>query len=294
MSRPTIAELKLTEDRRYWPSRAVPGRKGMCFETIMGCHDEDPLRAKSARKASSQIGRKRQRKAILKLARKLEYEARGMRVPKSLASSLHMRRKRDAIFSHVWRLADRYNGPVTTATVIKRGWEFTADQLEHIDLPRLRNGFLADLNRRGAGQADGWLIGFFHGEWETPSEVCRLHLHIVVAGEMIETVDELRKGRNYRYRNHDSVRFRVRIDRKPLTDLPYPFTYCLKSYWPWKHVVVTASGKRRTRRHKRIPEPVHTQVLQFLDRRRLTDLVVVKHVSVRKGRLKHSTKKSKR
>lgn len=95
-------------------------------------------------------------------------------VPQSLACSLHMRRRRDATFSQIWRLAARYKGPIATATVIKRGWELTPDHLETVDLRRLLNGFLADLDRRGAGTADGWLIGFVHGEHENPAGLSRV------------------------------------------------------------------------------------------------------------------------
>lgn len=288
MPRPTIDSLKRTKSRTYWPSLAMPHPEGGRFDLRAKCQAEDAVRAKASQNVGRRTRDKRKRKALLKLARKLCYEARGKRVPKSLACSSHMRSKRNAIFSQVWRLADEYKSPITTATVIKRRWEFTPDQLETVDLGRLLKGFLADLDRRGAGSAEGWLIAFIHGEYETPSGLIRLHLHMIVAGEMIRVVDSLRKGRNYKYRKDDDVYCRVRIDRKPLSNLPYPFTYCLKAYWPWKHVTITVHGKRRSRKHKRIPEPVHTQVLQFLDRHRLNDLVVLKHVSVKGGRLVHS------
>jgi hypothetical protein len=288
MARPTIFDLKRTSDRNYWPSVAGPGHNGLRFEAVKDCQLEDRLRIKSAVKASCQAREKRQQKAFLKLALKLDRQVLGRRPLKSLASSRYMRRKRDAIFSQIWRLVDNYPGKVTTATVIKRDWEFTPDQLETVNLGKLLKGFLADLDRRGAGEADGWLIAFMHGEWETPKGVYRLHLHMILAGEMIDVVDRLRHGRNYKYEPDDDVRCRVRIDRKPLSNFPQPLTYCLKAYWPWKHVTVTENGKRRTRRHKRIPEPQHTRVLLFLDRHSLNDLLVLKHVSVKQGRLIHS------
>lgn len=290
MSRPNIATLKPTASRRYWPSLAAPGRNGEQYETIEACHREDRLRASSSRKLASRTKKKSKRKAILSVARKLEYDARNKPVPKSLSSSLHLRGRRDAIFSQLWRLADKYDGPITTATAIKRGWEFTPETLAALDVKALLNTFLADLDRRGATEAKGWLIAFVHGEWETPLGLFRLHLHMIVAGNMIKVVDRLRTGSKYKYRKDDNVRFRVRIDRKPLTNLPYPFTYCFKAYWPWKYVCLTANGKRRTRRHRRIAEPQHTQVLQFLDRHSVSDLVVMKHVSVRGGQLRHQSK----
>lgn len=291
MVRPTIDDLKPTRDRKWWPSLAPPGPRGEFFEAAVACELQDAFRAKSALKAASLHSDQGKRKAARKLAKKLNYKAVRRATPKSLASSKHVRGIRSRVFSHVWRFVDKYDGPVTTATVIKRGSEYTPDELDTVDVTKLLNSYLADLDRRGAGNADGWLIGFLHGEWETPAEIYRLHLHMIVAGQMIAVVDKLRKGRCYWHEDGDSVRCRVRIDRKPLTDLPHPLTYCFKGYWPRKHVIIGANGKRRTRGHKRIPEPHHTQVLQFLDRHSLSDLVVLKHVSVKGGRLKVSKPK---
>ena len=286
MARPTIIDLQLTDDRCYWPSLAKPGRKGARFEPVTSCNDEDHRRVCSSLRASDLSCDKRFKKNANRLAHRLAYRERKEKPPKTPASSRYMRRKRNSIFSQVWRLVDRYSGKVTTATLIKRGWEFTPEELDDVDVDKLLKSFLADLDRRGACKADGWLVAFLHGEWETPAEIYRLHVHMVVAGAMIGVIDRLREGRNYKYVPDDNVRFRVRIDRKPLSNLPYPLTYCLKAYWPWKHVTATANGKRRTRRHKRIPEPQHTQVLLFLDKYELSDLAVLKHVSVKRARLK--------
>jgi hypothetical protein len=205
-----------------------------------------------------------------------------------------MRRLRNRIFSQLWKLVDAYPGLVTTFTAIKRGWEFTPEQLLDADLDKLLAGFLSDLNRRGAANATGWLIAFVHGEYETPTGLFRLHLHGVVADGMMAVLEKLRAGPMYKHEAGDIVRVRLRINRKPLTNLPYPLTYCLKGYWPWKHVILGANGKRRTRRHKRIPEPYHTLVLLFLDRLSINDLVVVKHLHVRRGQLKCSRSKPAR
>lgn len=289
MARPTIIDLKLTSDRGFWPSLAASGRNGVCFEPIgTFCETEDELRRSSTLNAiglARNLGLFGSRPAR-RLAKRLDYKGRGKKPPKSISSSAYMRRLRNRIFSQIWRLVTKYSGRVTTFTAIKRGWEFTPKELAGVNLEKLLNGFLSDLNRRGAGQAEGWLIAFIHGEFETPAHIYRLHVHGIAAGAMIDVVDRLRKGRKYKYRPGDSVRFRVRIDRKQLTHLPHPLTYCFKSYWPWKHVVIGTNGKRRTRRHKRIPEPYHTQVLLFFDKHVPGDFVVLKHLSVSKGQLR--------
>jgi hypothetical protein len=196
-----------------------------------------------------------------------------------------MRHLRERLFSQLGRRVAKYPGAVTTFTVVKRGWEFSPDELDDVDVAKLLAAFLSELNRRGAASANGWLIVFLHGEFETPTGIYRLHLHGVAAGQMIDVVDSLRKGRSYKHIVGDTVRCRVRIDRKPLQHLPHPLTYCFKGYWPWKHVIVGANGRRRTRQHKRIPEPHHSQVLAFLDRHDASDLVLLKHLRVVGGSL---------
>jgi hypothetical protein len=288
--RPNIIYLRRTRARKYWPSLAGQGAGDVQFDLLAACEAEECLRRHSAMLMMSRtrLGLFTARHTR-RLIKRLDYRKRGKGVPRSLASSVYMRRVRDRVFSQLWRLIEAYPGRVAAFTAIKRGWEYTPEQLLAVDLGKLLGAFLSDINRRGAGEADGWLIAFIHGEYETPAGIFRLHLHGIVGGGMIEVVDGLRRGAKYRHEPGDNVRFRLRITRKPLTNLPYSLTYCLKSYWPWKHVVVGAHGKRRTRRHKRIPEPYHTLVLLFLDRHSLNDLVVLKHLQIAAGGLELSS-----
>lgn len=288
MPRQNIGHLRRTGDRAFWCSTAPAGTNGEAFETNEFCIVEDKLRCRSTQLAivaGVRAGLFAARSAR-RLQKRLDYARPRNGPPRSSASSAYMRRLRDRVFSQIWKLVAAAPARVTTFTAIKRGWELTPEQLLEADLDKLLSGFLSDLNRRGAAQASGWLIAFLHGEYETPAGIFRLHLHGIVSGDMITVLDELRKGRKYKYRPDDSVRFRLRIARKPLTNLPHSLTYCFKSYWPWKHVVVGANGKRRTRRHKRIPEPYHTLVLLFLDRHQPSDFVVLQHVAVARNRLK--------
>ena len=208
MPRPTIIDLKLTANRRYWPSLARRGRKGERFETLEFSEAEDAGRVKSSHKASQLKAHAVHRKTARKLSKKLSYKAKGKKPPSSMASNRHMRRLRNRIFSQIDRLVRSYRGKVTTFTVVKRGWEFSPDELLDVDLDKLLNGFLSDLNRRGAAQAEGWLIAFIHGEHKTPQNVFPLHVHGIVAGGMIGVVDKLRKGRNYKSRKRQYSRDR--------------------------------------------------------------------------------------
>ena len=293
MPRHNLTDIRLTLDLAFWPSNAATDPSGQSFEAVINGHAEDTERTKSTLNVIDAARHLHlfPARAARRLIKRLESMASGKKTPQSMASSAHMRRVRNRIFSQIWRLASKSAARTTTFTAIKRGWEFKPEQLGDVVLEKLLNGFLSDLNRRGAGDADGWLIAFIHGEFETPANIYRLHVHGIASGEMIGVVDSLRHGRKYKFKSGDSVRFRVRIDRKALTNLPYPLTYCFKAYWPWKHVIIGANGKRRTRRHRRIREPYHTQVLVFFDQRTPSDFVVFKHLTVRKGQLKPTRKK---
>lgn len=287
MPKQSLAHVRRTTKRRYRPSLAQPTETGAQFESVEACEIEDRLRQRSITRAARLGTQARLYDAdrARRLAARLNYKAGSRRPPRSLCCSLYMRRVRDRIFSHLYLLTATSRHRVTTFTAVKRGWEFSPEQLLAVDPDKLLCGFLSDLNRRGASEADGWLIGFMHGEYETPEGIFRLHLHGIVAGGMINVLDRLRNGPNYNHRPGDNVRFRLRIARKRLSNLPYSLAYCLKSYWPWKHVVDSPHGRRRTRRHKRIPEPYHTLVLLFLDHHSINDLVVMKHLRVAGGGL---------
>jgi hypothetical protein len=288
MPRQSISDLRLTTASEYHPSQAPMGPDGQTFESTELCRAEDAKRVRLLHRVLSRPDRLISRRNARRLAVGLARWPRRRRA-RTLASSVDMRLLRNRVFSQLWRLVAKCKGLVTTFTVVKRAWEFTPEELDEANLDKLLAGFLSDLNRRGAGGASGWLIAFIHGEFETPAGIYRLHLHGVAAEGMIDVVDKLRKGA--KYKNDNTVHCRVRIDRKPLEHLPYPLTYCFKSYWPRKHVIMGVNGKRRTRRHMRIPEPYHSQVLAFLDRHQLDDLGVMKHLEVVRGQLRR-TKRS--
>lgn len=287
MPRQSIMDLKLTADRRYWPSLAAPGPNGTRFESKAEAKAEDNSRVLSLLKASKLHRDALNVKAARKLAKRLNYEARGKSPPRSGASSLHMRTRRNAEFGHLWQLAE-HDPSVAVFTVIKRGLEFTFDELMQVSPRKLLKAFISDLNRVGAAKADGWLIVWLHGEFEIPTGIYRLHLHGLSSGGMTNVVSRLRQRANYRSTREkprtDPVFQRIRIYRS-LKQLPYPLTYCCKSYWPLKVVVDTADGPKRTHGHKRILEPHHSQVLLFLDKWQPSDFAVLVHLQVKAGKL---------
>lgn len=286
MPRLSISDLKRTADRRHWPSRAGPNAAGECFETRDQAIAEDRFRSKSLTRASKLYDQIDER-AARKLALQLDYASQGKKPPPSLACSSYLRSRRDRVFSNVWQTVDNATHAVSTFTAIKRGWEYYPEQLNRADPRKLLAGFRSDLNRWGALDASGWLIAWLHGEYDCTHDLYRLHVHGAASGGMVEVVDSLRNGRHFvsGKGSADGVARRVMVSRKRLTDLPYPLTYCLKPYWPKKHVGEEGapSEGKRNRDHRRIPEPYHSEVLLWLDRWALADITLMAGLAVGKN-----------
>lgn len=67
----------------------------------------------------------------------------------------------------------------------------------------------------------------------------------------------------------------IRMSRNSLQNEPDCYTYILQSFWPerWEGLI---DGKFCRRNKKlRIDEPEHTQILLWLDRWRLTELILM-------------------
>lgn len=209
-----------------------------------------------------------------------------MKWNRSLADPRWMRRVRNRLGGCLWHLVNRYGGPVCTVTLVPRGWAFTPDELQQVDPTMLLNSLRTDLLRCVPNSGKGWAIIFLHGEYQTAQGTYALHVHGVAGGAMVKAVDALRKRKKYRSRRNkgqDSTQ-RVKRSQKPLTNLPQPLTYLLKSYWPgkWKGYVSGVGKERRSRDHGRIPEPYHSQYLLWLDRWELKDITLL--IGVRVGK----------
>lgn len=208
-------------------------------------------------------------------------------MPISLASREYMRRLRDLVCSDIWRMIDGYGDKlieksVGSFTIVPRTWEIKAGELADVDPRLLIKALRTALYERGAAEKNGWIIAFIHGEYDPVAKVYRIHVHGLAMGEMIQAVDGLRNLPNYQTQKlvedgkPNPVYRRVRINRKPLTNLPDPITYLLQSFWPSRAVVISDDGKRiRARQKSRIPEPYHSEVLLWLHRWRLADLTLM-------------------
>jgi hypothetical protein len=224
-----------------------------------------------------------------RLARRINPDTPGHEPPSSPASPVYMRKQRSRIGGAMWKLIRTGKwGRVSTFTLIGRGWAFAAGSLSDADAIKLLASVRSDLNRCGAKVADGWLILGIHGEYDPGTGMYQLHVHGVAADGMIGVVDRLRDRPKYRSKRTgpDKIQ-RVRISEQPLTDLPSPLTYVVQSFWPCRWSGEVGEDRfARQRRKGRIPEPQHTEVLLWLDRWSLADLILIMKLRVTKGGLK--------
>jgi hypothetical protein len=172
------------------------------------------------------------------------------------------------VIGALWKLIEE--GPwdpteLVFFTVRPEEWEVTPEELKRITAKQLMGQFRTRLNREDAGEADGFLIAFLHGEFEPTSGSYILHIHGFAAGGMVDVLERLRSW---------LPDGRLNRTRQPLTDIPYPLGYPFKSFWPCKRIgpVGDDGAIKRTRSGSRIPEPYHSQSLIWLHRQKLSDL----------------------
>jgi hypothetical protein len=255
--------------------------KNASFERKVDCRAEDTMRAKLLRKAIDKFPNQIDVAHARRLAWKLERSGETGENQHSPASSLHMGHRRYRICGALWKLADATPAEEEPAkfTVIPTTWEFAPGNLSEADPVAMMAAFRTDLYGAGASAECGWLIAFIHGEFDPAGNVFRLHIHGLASRSLVPVLDKLRK--RPRYKSVKAlpdgklcpVNTRVWITRKPLTNLPAPLTYLVKSYWPSRPIFFTDEGKRiRARQQQRITEPYHSQALLWMDRWKVADL----------------------
>jgi hypothetical protein len=180
-------------------------------------------------------------------------------------------------------------GDARTFTLIPRGGDISAARLWAFNPVKFLEAIRADINRKLGKERDGFLILFLDAEFDAESEVYSFHVHGLAAGTLLEAVRNLkprkhmRKGKrpSNKYRSDEKVHKRVKVRRKPLTNLPDPLTYLCKPFWSlkWKGAVGSGMVKRKNGK-ARIPEPFHTQLLVWLDRYSISDISLMMRMRV--------------
>lgn len=261
------------------------------FETIDSCLVEDVRRRKWLKRSREQcnlsdLGRR----APVKLYKELGKCAKRGTISKSAASSRRMRRTRWHLTA--W-LACLYRTEPTRSwrggrnplfvNIIPRSasWIVPGDLLCDVDANKLLEQLRIDLTRKGGVPEDGWAFFGLHGEYFEQTDQWHIHVHGLVAGEMIDRCKALRKRKKYRS---------LRDGRSPAPErgaTPIEFTqeapkdlwrqtaYRFQSFWP-------VGGKER---RNRIPEPRHSQWLMWMDRYQPSDLCLLIGLRVKKGQL---------
>lgn len=252
------------------------------IETPLEARAETLIRINRLLSTSKMAPDRKLAKACRLLAEKLLRCLHRGRRCKSPACPLCMRKHRKRIASALWRLVveDDAGKPVT-ATLVPRGMDFPAGQLGGVCAAKLKAALLADLNRCGAKEADGYLFAALHGEFEPNKKRWIVHWHLLLDDEMIEVLDRLRERPKFRSQEGDVVRHRVRIGRKRLNQLPKPLTYLTQSWWPSRWIGDVGGGEiKRQRQRSRVPEPYHSEYLLWLDQQEFEDLILLRKLSV--------------
>ena len=250
------------------------------FETEEAARNEDVSRAVKAKRAAQIATNPNNRVAAEALAYKLDYYARGDDPPESAASSSYMRGHRIAITGSLSQtFYPDYPSNACTATILRADWEIAPPKLRALDPSEILNPLRMDLYRSGARDADGAIFASVHAEHEPRSHKVRVHAHMAVDGGMVDVVRRLRDLPLYApiIREHEGVIKKVptvRVTKIREGNLFDPLSYTVQSFIPsrWEGVI---DGKWcRSKMRTRVVEPVHTQILLWLDQWRLEDLTM--------------------
>lgn len=164
--------------------------------------------------------------------------------------------------------------PMSFVTLLPRSLEIPDEGLEHFDPEAVKKAFISYLNRRGIDKCKGWLIGGLHGEYDSIGKVWRIHWHLLVCGEMIKVIEGLRAEDDFKSVKGEAPR--VRMTRKPITEIQRVASYLLQSWWPNRPKGKFADdGIDHRKNRSRLPEPQQTRWLLWVHKRKLSDLVLM-------------------
>lgn len=173
--------------------------------------------------------------------------------------------------------------PLAVFTVKPLNWSPPLHELDTFDVERRFEAFRQHANRVINTMDDrptGWLFAHLHGAYDPATQSFPLHLHGFATGGMIDVIDGLRKLSMYAparpHDGRDAANTPIVINRDPHS-MPYGIHYfLLQRWWPLRETYLGKDGLRHAFRvpRQRIPEPAHSEYLQFLDSYALDKLML--------------------
>ena len=288
--------------RRHRPSRAfrptldpVTGSARKGFETRRQALAEDKVRVRLIEthlvelKKVQQSGRipsagpySLDRVAARALRRKLQRGIRTGVSEETLGSNLYMRSVRDETIGALSAALEEFaDEDLRIVTVINRNWAYHEDRLDQISANKICCQFRNHLSRGGVTAVAGPLVAFLHGEFDSNGRVFQIHFHLVTTTVKAAA---LKKGLRKQWGYVKTVPGSNPITAQELTDRPCQLSYLLKAFWPDRPIFWIDGVPRRVREVRRIKDIAHTQVLLWLDRCRIQDLMLVTGCVYRHGR----------
>lgn len=275
--RTTIGALELA--RGYDP--AVEPR----FETLSKARAEDQLRANIL----ARVARSNEEIAAeaMELSSRLQPQPEGRRrrrikrqtPAQTLASSVFMRILRRHIISQVWRLVEEGDyDRIAAVTLIPSKW--ACDTLVDFDPRKTMQSVRMDLSRRGLREADGWMIGFLHGEFGSASEKFHPHVHLIATDGMIDVLNRLKGGSSTKYRSSDDVPRPVHVSENFRQPHPSPLTYILQAFWPMRFRGYVGDDKVSSGR-RRLPDHLLSHQLMWIDRWKVEDFAFLAGLTIK-------------
>lgn len=190
----------------------------------------------------------------------------------TLASSLYVRELRSEI---IWALLEAVedipDDDLNVVTIINRQWLYSPATLDKTSAATIKHQFRTHLGRAGILVQKGLLVGFLHGEFEPTSRTYQLHYHLVTTRKKAQAIRPELNG-NWGYERTSTGA--APIVAQPVNDRREQVSYLFKAFWPQKPVIEINGKKKRRREVTRIDLPYHNQVLDWLNRQKLADVMI--------------------
>lgn len=249
------------------------------FETWRSSRSEDEKRI-------ALMGQRLRDPEVRRLSERLQNGILQAEPEPTLASSLYVREVRartiGALLEAIEEIPDRR---LRFVTVINCQWRIRARDLPAVHAETIKRQFRTHLGRAGVLDLPGFLVGFLEGEFEPNSRTYQLHYHLLTTARKAETILVNLRGR-WGYEKTSTGA--CPIKRNQIDNRPAQLSYLLKSYWPQRPKYELEGRQRRPRDVQRIAEPYHTDVLLWLDKTRLSDLMILNDVVFRGGKFRLS------